>query len=96
MKIVGPSEVLYGETAIYQVTVRNPGTGRAESVSVMLPEALEVNGATLGDIGPNEEKNFRVELLARTAGALDLATTATAAGNLQTSTAKQILVRRRR
>lgn len=94
MKIVGPSEVLYGETAIYQVTVRNPGTGRAEGVSVMLPEALGGERATLGDIGPNEEKNFRVELLARTAGALDLATTATAAGNLQTSTAKQILVRR--
>ena len=94
MKIVGPSEVLYGETAVYQVTVRNPGTGRAEGVSVMLPEALGGERATLGDIGPNEEKNFRVELLARTAGALDLATTATAAGNLQTSTAKQILVRR--
>ena len=94
MKIVGPSEVLYGETAIYQVTVRNPGTGRAEGVSVMLPEALGGERATLGDIGPNEEKNFRVELLARTAGALDLATTAAAAGNLQTSTAKQILVRR--
>ncbi|MFM7561624.1 MAG: hypothetical protein ACKO81_01170 [Planctomycetota bacterium] len=94
MKIVGPSEVLYGETAIYQVTVRNPGTGRAEGVSVMLPEALGGERATLGDIGPNEEKNFRVELLARTAGALDLATTATAAGNLQTSSAKQILVRR--
>lgn len=94
MKIAGPSEVQYGETAIYQVTVRNPGTGRAEGVSVMLPEALGGERATLGDIGPNEEKNFRVELLARTAGALDLATTATAGGNLQTSAAKQILVRR--
>ena len=94
MKIVGPNEVLFGETAVYQVTVRNPGTGRAEGVSVMLPEALGGERATLGDIGPNEEKNFKVELLARTAGALDLATTATAGGNLQTSAAKQILVRR--
>lgn len=94
MKIAGPSEVLFGETAIFHVTVRNPGTGRAEGVSVMLPEALGGERATLGDIGPNEEKNFKVELLARTAGALDLATTATASGNLQTSTAKQILVRR--
>lgn len=94
MKIAGPSEVLFGETAIFNVTVRNPGTGRAEAVSVMLPEALGGERATLGDIGPNEEKNFKVELLARTAGALDLATTATASGNLQTSAAKQILVRR--
>ncbi|MFN6208126.1 MAG: hypothetical protein ACK49R_16990 [Planctomycetota bacterium] len=94
MKIVGPNEVLFGETAVYNVTVRNPGTGRAEGVSVMLPEALGGERATLGDIGPNEEKNFKVELLARTAGALDLATTATATGNLQTSAAKQILVRR--
>jgi uncharacterized repeat protein (TIGR01451 family) len=94
MKIVGPNEVLFGETAVYHVTVRNPGTGRAEGVSVMLPEALGGERATLGDIGPNEEKNFKVELLARTAGALDLATTATAGGNLQTSAAKQILVRR--
>lgn len=94
MKIAGPTEVLYGETATYQVAVRNPGTGVAEAVTVMLPEALGGERASLGDIGPGEEKNFRVELLARTAGTLDLATTATAAGNLQTSAAKQILVRR--
>ena len=94
MKIAGPNEVMYGETATYQVAVRNPGTGTAENVVVMLPEALGGERATLGDIGPGEEKNFRVELMARTAGVLDLATSAAATGNLQTSAAKQILVRR--
>jgi hypothetical protein len=31
MNIVGPDEVLYGEQALYHVTVRNPGTGTAET-----------------------------------------------------------------
>ncbi len=94
MNIAGPNEVLYGETAVYNVTVRNPGTGMAEEVAVMLPEALGGEKANLGNIPPGEERTFQVELLARAAGQLDLTTSATARGNLQASSTRNIVVRR--
>lgn len=94
MSIAGPKEVMYGETALYHVTVRNPGTGDAEDVVVMLPEALGGERATLGDIGAGKEKNFQVELLARTAGDLNLVATAAAEGNLKASSERSLVVRR--
>jgi len=94
MNIAGPNEVLYGETAVYNVTVRNPGTGVAEEVAVMLPEALGGEKAVLGDIPPGQDRTFQVELLARAAGQLDLTTSAAARGNLQASSTRNILVRR--
>ena len=94
MKISGPSDVLYGEKAVYHVVVRNPGTGTAENVVVKLPEALGGERAKLYDILPGEEKNFQVELFARTAGELDLSTIAAADGDLQTAAGRKIMVRR--
>ena len=94
MSISGPSEVLYGETALYHVTVRNPGTGVAEDVVVMLPEALGGERATLGDIEAGKERVFQVELLARTAGELNLVATAAADQDLKTSAERLLTVRR--
>lgn len=94
MKISGPNDVQYGEKAIYQVTVSNPGTGTAENVVVKLPQALGGEQAPLHDILPNQEKTFQVELLARTAGELDLNTSATADGGLETAAGRKIVVRR--
>lgn len=94
MSIAGPPEVLYGETAIYHVTVRNPGTGTAEGVVVMLPEALGGERASLGLIEAGKEKNFQVELLARTAGKLNLVAKAAAEGDLKVSAERNLVVRR--
>jgi uncharacterized repeat protein (TIGR01451 family) len=94
MSIAGPPEVLYGETAIYHVTVRNPGTGTAEDVVVMLPEALGGERASLGLIEAGKEKNFQVELLARTAGKLNLVAKAAAEGDLKVSAERDLVVRR--
>lgn len=94
MTISGPQEVLYGETALYHVTCRNPGTGAAENVIVMLPEALGGERATLGNIEAGKEKNFQVELLARTAGDLNLVATAAGEQNLKTSAERALIVRR--
>ena len=94
MTISGPQEVLYGETALYHVTCRNPGTGTAENVIVMLPEALGGERQTLGNIDAGKEKNFQVELLARTAGDLNLVTTAAGEQNLKTSAERALIVRR--
>ena len=94
MNITGPREVMYGEKEIYHVAVRNPGTGEAENVNVMLPEALGGERAPLGNIPAGKEKNFQVELLARTAGQLDLIATASADGDLKVSANREITVRR--
>ncbi len=94
MNIAGPKEVRYGETALYHVTVSNPGTGAAENVVVMLPEALGGERATLGNINAGKERNFQVELLARTAGELNLVATAAADGDLKTSAEQALIVRR--
>ena len=94
MSISGPKEVQYGETALYHVAVRNPGSGAAENVSVMLPEALGGERATLGVIPPGKEKHFQVELLARAAGDLNLVATAAAEGNLKVEAEQALIVRR--
>ncbi len=94
MSISGPKEVQYGETALYHVSVRNPGTGAAENVSVMLPEALGGERATLGVIPPGKEKHFQVELLARAAGDLNLVATAAGEGNLKAEAERALVVRR--
>ena len=62
--MTGPSEVQFGEKALYSVTVTNPGTGVAENVTVMLPEVLGGERATLGDIEPGSQKQLTVELIA--------------------------------
>ena len=94
MSISGPKEVQYGETALYHVAVRNPGSGAAENVSVMLPEALGGERATLGLIPQGKEKHFQVELLARAAGDLNLVATAAAEGNLKAEAEQALIVRR--
>jgi len=94
MSISGPKEVQYGETALYHVSVRNPGTGSAENVSVMLPEALGGERATLGVIPPGKEKHFQVELMARAAGELNLVATAAGEGNLKAAAERALIVRR--
>jgi uncharacterized repeat protein (TIGR01451 family) len=94
MNISGPAEVEFGEVARYLVTVRNPGTGTAENVTVKLPEALGGERSVLGDIPPGEEEVFQVELLARTAGDLKLVAQASADGEIEASSDRQIVVRR--
>lgn len=94
MAISGPDEVQFGQSALYNVTVRNPGTGVAENVVVMLSEALGGERATLGNLGPGQEQNIQVELIARSAGQLDLSAGVSGDGDLQDSATKQITVRR--
>ena len=94
MMMSGPGEVLFGETAVYTVTVRNPGTGKAENVVVMLPEEFGGDRAAIGDIPAGKESTFDIELAARTAGQLTLTTNASADGNLATEAFQDVVVRR--
>ncbi len=93
MRITGPAEVHYGETAIYTVTIRNPGTGVAENVEIMLSEDLGGQRAPVGNIQPGEERNFEVELIPGDAGSLSLEAFAKA-DTLEHSAKKEIIVRR--
>ncbi len=94
IQIAGPNEVQFGEKALYNVTVSNPGTGTAENVTVMLPEALGGERASLGQIEPGNQRQFQVELIARSAGTLELTTTVAADGNLSEADTRSIVVRR--
>jgi hypothetical protein len=93
MRIAGPAEVQYGETAIYSVSIRNPGTGIAEGVEIMLSEDLGGQRATVGNIAPGEERTFEVELIPGEAGSLSLQAFAKA-DSLEHSANKEIIVRR--
>ena len=94
MEISGPSDVKYGEKAIYTITVSNPGTGDAEDVIVMLSDSLGGEQASVGTIPAGDRRQFEVELIARDAGELDLGATVKADGNLSVDSAKKIVVRR--
>lgn len=94
MSISGPADVEFGEVARYLVTVRNPGTGTAENVTVKLPEALGGERSVLGNIKAGAEEVFQVELMARTAGELSLMAAATADGDIEASSERKITVRR--
>lgn len=94
MEIAGPDEVQFGQTAMYNVCVRNPGTGVAENVVVALCEALGGEQAPLGNLGPGEEQNIQVELIARDAGALELGAEVCGDSDLKDAVSKQIRVRR--
>lgn len=93
MHIAGPSDVQYGEKAIYTITIRNPGTGVAENVEIMLSEELGGQRASVGDIQPSSERSFEVELIPGEAGNLKLEAFASA-DSLENSVAKEIMVRR--
>ena len=94
VEINGPNEVRYGEKILYDVLISNPGTGTAENVSVLLPDELGGQKASLGNIEPNSDKRIQVELFAQTVGSLALTTTALGADDLNASDTREIIVRR--
>jgi hypothetical protein len=94
MEIAGPDEVQFGQTAMYNVCIRNPGTGVAENVMVALCEALGGEQAPLGNLGPGEEQNIQVELIARDAGELELGAEVCGDSDLKDNVSKRIRVRR--
>ncbi len=94
VEISGPNEVQFGDKALYSVTVSNPGTGTAENVSVILPEALGGERAALGDIQPGRKKQIQVELFARQSGSIELTTLASADGDLRQTDSRKVIVRR--
>jgi uncharacterized repeat protein (TIGR01451 family) len=94
MSIVGPEEVQFGETAPYEVTVRNAGNGAAENVVVMLSESLNGERGNLGDIPAGTSKSFTVKLFARTPGELELGVSAVSDNQAESMASRKLMIRR--
>jgi uncharacterized repeat protein (TIGR01451 family) len=94
----GPSEVLYGQTKVYRLSISNPGNGDAENVVLMLAPVDGGSGAPtrheVGVIHAGESKPVEVELTARQAGTLSIKAHVGADGNLKAEVAQEIMVRR--
>ena len=94
----GPTEVLYGQSKIYKLTVSNPGNGDTENVVIgLLPigRAVMASPATSWvRCTPVRAKPIDVELTARQAGTIAIKAQAYADGGLRTEAAEQVLVRR--
>jgi len=98
MVISGPSEAVYGQKKVYNLTLSNPGTGDAENVKVtLLPmegKTEAAGTAAIGDLKQGETKTIQVELLAGKSGRLLIRAKATGSGGLVAEAEKEILVRR--
>jgi uncharacterized repeat protein (TIGR01451 family) len=98
MAIVGPDDVLFGETKIYKLTLSNPGNGDCANVVVgLLPVGRGAEGIAshkVGKLRAGESKTINVELTARQAGTIAIKAQAYADGGLRTEAAEEVLVRR--
>ena len=92
--IAGPSDVKYGEKAVYKITIENGGNGPAEKVAVSLSDSLGGDSANVGNIEAGATKQFEVELTAGQAGPLKLQAFVTGDAGVKSEIAKDIIVRR--
>ncbi len=92
--IAGPSDVKYGEKAVYKITIENGGNGAAEKVAVSLSDSLGGDSANVGNIEAGATKQFEVELTAGQAGPLKLQAFVTGDAGVKSEIAKEIVVRR--
>ncbi len=98
MSLSGPSEVLFGQTKVYKLTISNPGNGDTHNVSVtLLPigHGSEAPGThRLGDLLAGESKTIDIELTARQAGAIEIKAQTFADGGLRAEASQEVRVRR--
>ncbi len=98
LDVIGPQDVLYGETKVYTITISNPGTGEAENVLLKLLPLVSNGKAAgarrLGNIPAGERRTIEVELTARQTGRLQVRAEAVADGGLDARGAQEVLVRR--
>lgn len=91
----GPKDVLYGETATYQIIVSNPGSGDAEDVLVNLvsDDATDADAKKLGTIMAGQQKIIEVSMTASQAGSMKMHFAAKS-GALAVEASEDVLVRR--
>lgn len=98
MEISGPSDVMFGKSQRYALTLSNPGNGAAEEVVIELtPPGADKTGMVkhkVGTLAAGETKKIELELTAREAGELKIQAAATALGDLHTETMKAVTCRK--
>jgi hypothetical protein len=98
MEIAGPSDVMFGKSQRYALTLSNPGNGAAEEVTIELtPPGADKTGIVrhkVGTLAAGETKKIELELTAREAGELKIQAAATALGDLHAETMKAVLCRK--
>jgi uncharacterized repeat protein (TIGR01451 family) len=97
MDITGPSDVNYGESAAFSITLSNPGTGDASNVVLnLMPSSQQrVTGSReIGTLKMGERKTIEIELTAHQAGRLQVRAMAHADGGLRDESSKDVVVRR--
>jgi uncharacterized repeat protein (TIGR01451 family) len=98
MEITGPSDVLFGKSQRYALTLSNPGNGPAEDIAIELTPPGGDKAAMvrhkIGTLAPGESKKIELELTAREAGELKIQAAALAANNLHTEAVKTVLCRK--
>jgi uncharacterized repeat protein (TIGR01451 family) len=94
MALKGPKDVLFGQTAVYQVIVSNPGTGDAEDVVVNLASDEGSSDAKkLGTIAAGQQKIIEVSMSASQAGPMAMHFIAKS-GDLSAEAEEKVMVRR--
>ena len=98
LNLTGPTEIMYGHTKIYKITMTNPGNGDAENVVVnLLPVGRGGDGGAsrrMGTLRPGQSKTVEVELTARQSGTLNIKAEASADGGLMAEAIEHVIVRR--
>lgn len=95
--LAGPSDVLFGESKVYTITVRNPGTGEAENVVLNLLPINRQDTARvrkIGNLKAGQSERIEVELTAQSPGQILVRAQAFADGGLRAEVSEEIHVRR--
>jgi len=95
MAIRGPSEMVYGESQMFTLSVTNPGNGDADNVSVMLTPGDE-KPQWIGRIPAGGSRQLQFEMSAAQAGPMQLRAVASADRELQADVDHLVTVRQPR
>lgn len=91
----GPSEVVYGDTKLFTVTVSNPGDGDARHVSLRLSLGDESgDDLEIGTLAAGVSRKYEVEVTARQAGSLAINAIVQGANDLRAEARELLQVRR--
>jgi len=95
LKIEGPAELPFGQTAVYKLVLANQGTAAADKVVIhLLPMDIKDAGASspIGKLAPGESKSVEIELAARQTGTLTIRAQLTAANSARAEARQDVKV----
>ncbi len=93
--ITGPSEMKYGGTSEFSITLYNPGSGPAEDVTVTVGSgSSRTQPQRVGTLPAGGQQTIAVDLKADQAGDLEIVVSASALGGLKAESRHRVKVRR--